>query len=321
MKRFITALLVFSLALPCLVYAAETYPNKPIKVIVPFAAGGGTDIIVRTLAPYLEKSLGQKLGIVNMEGASGSIGAMQVQQAPADGYTLLFTHTTLLTSYHVGVGKFTWDELTPICNVADFDLILTVAADAPWKTTQELLDDARKNPGKIKFGVNMGAGAHFAAIALELAADVKFHMVASGGDAKRTTALLGKHVDVSHPASGAIMQYVNTGKLRPLASFGLKRTPGFDNVPTLTELGLDASMPYFNGFYGPPGLPQDIVQKLDKAVSEAVQNKDFLEVLGKAAMYPDYMDQEAFRKALIKLDMDIYREARVGGLIPSRMGK
>ncbi len=321
MKRCLFALLALCLTLPNVALAAENYPAKPIKVIVPFAAGGATDIIARTLAPYLEKALGQKLGIVNIAGASGSTGAMQVYQAAPDGYTLLVTHTSMLTSYHVGVGKFTWDELTPVCNVADFDLILTVNADSPYKTVEDLLADAKKRPGKVKFGVNMGAGAHFAAISLGLAGDVKFHMVASGGDAKRTTALLGNHVDVSHPGSGAIVQYVKTGKLRPLASFGLKRTPGFEDVKTLSELGYEAATPFLNGIFGPPNLPAEIVAKLNEAVKKAVAEPEFVKVLTNAAMYPDYMDQEAYTKALLNLDANTYREARAGGLIPSRMPK
>ena len=300
---------------------SQDYPVKPIKVIVPFSAGGSTDVIMRTLAPHLEKSLGQKIGIVNMEGASSSLGAMQVYQAEPDGYTLLFNHTSMLTAYHMGVGKFTWNELTPICNVADFDLIMAVTADSPWKDFSELLKDAKNRPEQIKFGVNMGAGAHFAAIALNLAADVKFHFVAAGGDAKRTTALLGKHIDVTHPGGGAIIQYVKTGKLRPLASFGLKRTPGFEDTPTLTELGYDASVPFMNGFYGPPDLPQDIVDKISKAAAEAIASPEFVEVLTKASMYPDYMDQNAFKKALLKLDSDLYKFARAGNLIPSRISK
>ncbi len=320
MKLWTTLLAAFCLLFPS-VAVADNYPSHPIKVIVPFAAGGSTDVIMRTLAPYLEKELGQKIGIVNIEGASGSAGAMQVLQAQPDGYTLLCGQTSMLTAYHMNVGKFTWDALTPICNLADFDLILTVKTDAPWKSVEDLIADAKKRPDQIMFGVNMGAGAHFAGVALGLASGAQFHFVAAGGDAKRTTALLGGHVDVTHPGAGAIIQYVETGKLRPLASFGEKRTPGLEQVPTLAELGYDASVPFYNGLFGPADLPDEIVAKINAAAKKAVANPEFVKVLNNAAMYTDYMDQKTYIDKLLKLDADLYRFARAGRLIPSRIPK
>ncbi|MBW2148498.1 MAG: hypothetical protein JRI22_15900, partial [Deltaproteobacteria bacterium] len=191
MNRFIAILLVVFLAIFSQTGTAfaQEYPSKAIKLVAPFGAGGSTDSSARIFARYLEKYLGTNVAVVNIKGAAGTIGSMQVYKSTPDGYTLLWHHLTLLTSYHTGVGKFTWDSLTPVCQGVKFYMAITVHKDSPWKTIHDLIKDAQARPGKIKWGVNIGAGLHFIAIGLEVATDTKFHYVAGGGDRSQTTAL------------------------------------------------------------------------------------------------------------------------------------
>ncbi len=319
--RLICALLMACCLLsPMGASAAESsYPNKPIKVIVPFAAGGSSDVAMRIMVPFLEKELGQKIAIVNVEGAAGAMGAMQCFKAPADGYTLLFWHTNILTSYHMGISKIAWDEFTPISNVCNFDLIVTVLADSPYENMQQFIAEAKKRPGKISCSVNIGAGTHFAAIALEQAANFKYHIVSGGGDAKRVTALLGKHQEITNAGAAAVAQYIKTGKLRALGTTGVVRTPGLEEVKTMKELGYDMTMPYYNAFFGPPGLPEEITRKISASVKKICAMPAFAEQLKKIFMYPYYQDTGELQQTLFDFDAQIYKLSRAAKLIPSRL--
>ncbi|MBW2307242.1 MAG: tripartite tricarboxylate transporter substrate binding protein [Deltaproteobacteria bacterium] len=320
-NRFIAILLVVFLAIFSQTGTAfaQGYPSKAIKLVAPFGAGGSTDSSARIFARYLEKYLGTNVAVVNIKGAAGTIGSMQVYKSTPDGYTLLWHHLTLLTSYHTGVGKFTWDSLTPVCQGVKFYMAITVHKDSPWKTIHDLIKDAQARPGKIKWGVNIGAGLHFIAIGLEVATDTKFHYVAGGGDRSQTTALLGKHIDVSSPSDTVVLQYVRTGQLRVLATTGEKRLPTLPDVPTLKEEGIDYTFYFEPSLFGPPGLPAEVIRKLNNAVQKVMQDPEAAKDFRKIGMYPNYLEHNAFKKRLLKLDAQFYMFARKGGLIPSRI--
>ena len=298
---------------------AEGYPSRPIKLVAPFGAGGSTDSSARIMAKYLEKYLNAKVAVVNVKGAAGTIGTMQVYQSKPDGYTLLWHHLTLVTSYHTGVGKFTWDSLTPVCQGVRFYKALTVHKDAPWKNLDEFLADAKARPGQIKWGVNIGAGLHFEALGFETVTDTKFQFVAGGGDANQVRALLGKHIDVADPSDTVILQYVKTGTLRALATTGEERLQSLPEIPTFKEQGVDFTFYYEPSLFGPPGMSSDIIEKLNDAARKVLQDPDAIAEYRKIGMYPAFAEHETFKKNLLDLDARLYKFARKGGLIPSRM--
>ncbi len=299
-----------------LAFGADTYPSKPIKLIVPYGAGNATDAAARLMVKYLEKELSTSVAIVNVAGAAGTIGSMQVLRAKPDGYTLLWNHLSLLTAYHTGASKFTWDSLTPICNGVRFYKTLVVRGDAPWKNLQEFVDDARKNPGKIKWGVNIGAGLHFEALGFETLTGTKFHFVAGEGEADQINAMLGGRIDVCTPSPQIVMQYKEDGRIRALASSTEERIPSLPGVPTYKEEGVDLTFMYEPALYGPAELPDSIVERLNQAVANVMKNPEFIAGLAKLGMDPAYMSQEDFRQHLLRLDSQMYMFARQGGLIP-----
>ena len=297
---------------------AADYPSNPIKLIVPYGAGNATDAAARLLAKHLEKELGVGVAVVNVTGAAGTIGSMQVLKAKPDGYTLLWNHLSLLTAYHTGASRFTWDSLTPICNGVRFYKALVVRGDAPWKNLQEFIADAKKHPEEIKWGVNIGAGLHFEALGFETMTGTKFHFVAGEGEANQITAILGKRIDVCTPSPQIVFQYKNDGQLRALATSTDKRLPSLPDVPTYKEEGLDFTFMYEPSLYGPAGLPQPIVDKLNTVVARIMKDPEFIAGLSKLAMDPAYLPQAEFKEHLLKLDAQLYMFARQGGLIPQQ---
>ena len=321
--RFIVCLSVIlagSAAAPT-AWSADAYPEKPISVIVPFGPGGSSDISCRVLMKYIGKYMDADIAVLNLAGAAGTIGSMQAYQARPDGYTLLYHHLTLLTSYHTGVGKFTWDSLTPVAQLVKFFEVMTTRIDAPWKDVHEFVEHAKKNPEKIKWGVSIGAGLHFAALSFATSTNTRYQFVAGGGDADQTKKLLGGHIDVSTPNDVPIRQYVQTGKLRVLGVMSKERIPSLPDSPTLKEQGIDAEFYFEPSLYGPPGLPREIVEKLEVAAGKAIKDPACIAELEKIGMYPAFLPQAEFKNHLLELDARLYKFARVGGLIPSRLEK
>jgi len=295
---------------------AADYPSKPIKLVVPYGAGSGTDNAARQLAKCMEAELGTSVAVVNVTGAAGSIGSMQVLKAKADGYTLLLNHLTLFTAYHTGAAKFAWDHFTPVSQVARFYKTLAVRGDAPWKKMQDFIDDAKKNPGKIKWGVNLGAGLHFEALGFETMTGTKFHFVAGEGEAQQVGALLGGRIDVCTPSPQMVLQYKDDGRVRALASSTESRLRSLPEVPTYREEGLDWTFMYELVLYAPGNTPADIVKKLDAAVAKITKNPEFIKGLDKLGMDPAYIANDKLADHLLRRDTEMYMFARKGNMIP-----
>lgn len=295
---------------------AADWPTRPIKLVVPYGAGNATDAAARLLARFLEKDLSVSVAVVNVTGAAGTIGSMQVLKAKPDGYTLLWNHLSLLTAYHTGASKFTWDSLTPICAGVRFYKALVVRGDAPWKSLQDFVKDAQARPKQIKWGVNIGAGLHFEALGFETATGTDFHFVAGEGEADQINALLGGRIDVCTPSPQIVTQYKDDGRIRALASSTQERLAALPDTPTYREEGVDLTFVYEPSLYGPPDLPVGIVQRLNAAMAKIANDPEYIEGLAKLGMDPAYLDGEDFRRHLLRLDTDMYMFARQGGLVP-----
>ena len=170
MKKLLVSLTVA--ALPFTALAA--YPDRPVKLVVPWAAGGDTDNIFRPFAPGFQKALGQTVVIANVGGASGTRGAKEVKDSPADGYTLYAVHDYIHSTYYAGVADVQYTDFEPVCLIASTPSVLTASPKTPWKSMKELLADAKARPGQVSVGATLASTSHFFPALIEQAAGVKF---------------------------------------------------------------------------------------------------------------------------------------------------
>jgi tripartite-type tricarboxylate transporter receptor subunit TctC len=250
MKKLIAAIVAAALPLSAL----AAYPDRPIKMIVPWAAGGDTDNIFRPFAPLLQKHIGQPIVITNVGGASGTKGAKEAKESPADGYTLYAVHEYIHLTYYTGVADVQFSDFEPVCRISSTASVLTASPKTPWKNLQELIADAKAHPGQISVGATLGSTSHFFPAMIEKAAGVKFKYVSYDGLAQRMNAILGGHIDLT---DGNLTQKgkVDAGQLKFLAAATDKRSADLPNVPTLKELGVNVVYDVNRGLMLPKGTP------------------------------------------------------------------
>jgi tripartite-type tricarboxylate transporter receptor subunit TctC len=265
--------------------ARAEYPEKPITMIVPWAAGGSTDQTARVLAKAAEASLGQPIVIVNQPGASTTIGMATLAAAKPDGYTIGVLSTTAYLVVLQG-RQPPFDPLTAFSYVSYYgdNLIgIAVKSDAPWKTVQDLIDDGKKRPGAIKYGTaGVGTTQHLTTEAIQFSTKAKFVHVPQQGSAASMPALLGGHVDFVTETS-VWAPFIEDKQVRLLAVTTPKRSKLYPDVPTLNELG-HKSLRSIQAIIGPAGLPEPIRAKLETAFRKALTDKAFGETMDRLAM-------------------------------------
>jgi len=256
---------------------AADFPTREVQILIPWAAGGATDLVFRALAATTSKYLGKAVVVVNKPGGAGAVGYTEAMQAAPDGYTLVTAVTPLTIVPHQVKTAFTYQSFAPILNVVEDPAMLQVRADAAWKTLPEFLDYARKNPGMITVGNSgTGGGVHLIALAFEKAAGVKFNHIPFAGGGPSITALLGGHVHAVSCSPPEGISHVRAGKLRIIALFSEKRMEAFPGVPTVREQGVDFGMGQWRGLAAPKGTPPEVVQKLHDAFKKGMEDPAFV---------------------------------------------
>jgi tripartite-type tricarboxylate transporter receptor subunit TctC len=279
--------------------AQAKFPDRPIRLIIPWAAGGPADAGFRILAQSVSKKLGQQVIIDNKAGASGIMGAMALQEAKPDGYTISQMHMSVLRQPLLNK-QLTYNpinDLTYILQITGFVMGVVVRADAPWRTLPDLLAHARANPGKLNWGtLGIGSTQHLAMERVGMAQGLSWTHAPYRGTADTLRALLGGEIDFASEASGWAPM-VMAGKLRLLAVFTAERAKRFPDAPTVRELGMDVVVDSPGGLIGPRGMDPAVVRVLADAFRAAAQEPEHLKFL-------DNMDQP-----LLLLDGPAYREA------------
>jgi tripartite-type tricarboxylate transporter receptor subunit TctC len=276
------------------------YPDRPVSLLVGFVPGGTMDLSARALAKAVEKVLGQPVVIENKPGGTGTVALAALLSQKPDGYTLCATPSSVLirVSQMQQVPFKPLKSFKPIIGFTSPLLGIVVKNDAPWKTLKDLVNDAGKHPGKIKYATT-GVGSTTHAAVEEIAAKERVHMihVPYKGGIEALTALLGGHVDFASLTSEFIPS-MKAGQTRLLATMGDKRSPKFVRVPTMKEYGYDFVNDAVYSIVVPSNLPPDRVKKLEEAFARATKDKQYREALDKIDLVPVYYDGKSFEDFL-----------------------
>jgi len=284
--RAIASLFVLLASLAALPQAhAQDYPTRPITLVVPYAAGGGNDLLARIVSEKMSKTLGQQIVIENRPGAGGSTATRAVAKSPPDGYTLVIGGTGTLAvnpTLYQNVGYDPRKDFAPVGLIGTSALIVLVNPTLPARSIRELIALAKKEPGKINYAsAGVGSGIHLGTVLFETMADVKLAHIPYRGSAPALTDLIGGHVSVYFSSLPPVGALVSEGKVRALAVTGSKRSDVFPDLPTVAEAalpGFEAVLHY--GIAAPADTPRPIIDKLSAALREAVNAPDTKERMG-----------------------------------------
>lgn len=291
MKKLVSILLCAAMLL-VMASALADYPEKTIQLTVPFAAGGGTDAVARALANAVEAQLGQPVVVVNTTGGSGAVGLADGANKAPDGYNVTMITRELVTLPLNGLCPVTVDDFTLICNVNMDPGMVTVAADSPYQTLEELLAAARENPGALKFAST--ATPNMYAYTVELDQDLMFNHIPFNGAAEAIPEVLGGHADFTITSPGEAISQVLGGQMRALAVMSEERIASLPDVPTFKELGIDIVTGTWRGIAVPKDTPAEIVSVLREAFANAVQDEAFVSFMANASLNIYYLDAEAY---------------------------
>lgn len=278
MRPFASLLCTALILLPAA--AAAQYPERPISVIVAYSPGGGTDLIARAIAPFIEKYLGggAKLTVVNRAGAGGEIGFAALANAAPDGYTIGFVNTPpLLTIPIERPAQFSWQRFDYLGNIIDDPCNFSVHTDTPIRDLKELAAYAKANPGAVTVGTTgIGSDDHLAMLMFGRAAGVELRHIPFKGSADVRAAIAGKQITVAAINIGEALQYQKGGTpLRNLVQMSPARTNLVPDLPNAREQGFDIEMSSLRGMVGPKGLPPEIRERLVKAIERSVSDPEF----------------------------------------------
>ncbi|WP_343504182.1 Bug family tripartite tricarboxylate transporter substrate binding protein [Alloyangia pacifica] len=288
--------------------ALAEYPEKPIEVIVGYSAGGGTDVMARTAAPFIEKYLGDGASIVikNMPGASGQIGVTEAANADPDGYTLgTFNLPGMMARTVDREAGYDRDSFTYLANVVNDPNVIVTAKSTGLDTLDKLLEEAKANPGAVTVGMSsLGGDDHFALIKLQNATDTEFTIVPFKGSAPARTALLGGHVAMGILNISEVAEFQD--QLNVLGVATLERSEFAPDLPTFQEQGLDLVNGSMRGFIAPAGLPEDVEAKLINAFSQLSGDQEFLDAMAATANPVEVVTGDDFKQ----LTSDLYDLAK-----------
>lgn len=271
--------------------SSDDFPSKNVQMIVPYAAGGGTDTVIRQFAELAKDALGTSVSVQNVEGGGGAVGMQQGANSKADGYTIATTTVELLTLPNSNLAQFTYEDFKPIALLNSDPGAITVRADAPWNTIEEFLAEADKT--NLKVG-NSGTGAiwHLAAAALGKETGKKFNYIPFEGAAPAVTAVLGGHIDAVSVSTAEVMNQVKAGELKVLAVMSDERVEAFPDVPTFKEKGIDLTIGTWRSLSVPKDTPEDVVKILEEKFAEVAQSEEFKGQLEKLNFGHKYMNSE-----------------------------
>lgn len=324
MKRNLALLPILLVILALFTFTQNSYaeyPNKPIKFIIPFGAGGGADIEGRLLAKGMSKILGVPVVPINKPGAGGAVTYTFVKNAKPDGYTIAWNSTSVLTTTNIGNVPFKYNAMDHVGRVEMQPLPLAVRADAKWNSFQEFVKDCQKNPNKIKIAnAGTGSSTHLGAVVLTFAANCKVIHLPVGIKRRNASVLSGEAHAMVAPLTGAV-RLAKAGKIRILVIPGSKRNKVIPKVPTAKELGYNAEMEFFRGLTVPKGTPANVKAKIANAMMRSARSKSFTALGKKKGFTIAPMDSSAFETYLKSQNTIVTRVMKQAGIYQSKTKK
>ncbi|SMC74674.1 Bug family tripartite tricarboxylate transporter substrate binding protein [Polynucleobacter kasalickyi] len=316
--KLISWLFLLCLSIFTSLTVAQSYPNKPIKLIVPFAPGGPIDQTARIVSQKMSDLWGQTVIVENKTGANGVISAEYAMSLPADGYSLLFSviHHTVLPSLKNNLSYNIEKDFLPVTSVAVYPIILVVNNNFPAKNIPELIKYAKENPGKLTFGHSgYGGGTYLAGELFKMQAKVDIRDIPYKGSAPAMADLLGAHVDMMFSDAPTSMQHILANKLKPLAISSSSRLALLPNLPNFTEVGLPNYNAYsWGGISVKAGTPSDIVQKLNTDIVKILNDPQVKEQFAKIGAEPQPSNTQqygAFIHAEIAKWADMVKQGQI----------
>ena len=289
---------------------AAEYPQRPIRMIIPWSAGGGSDVLCRAFQPAFEKELGQRILIENIPAGATKVGTMELLKAKPDGYTLLFSNEAWIPRYYAKIyDTKVWEQMIPVGNVTSEPLaFIEVRAESPFKTWADIVKAAKENPGKLSCG-NPGTGSPLDIVFKEMTekAGINIRYVPFAGGGPTKIAMLGGHVDMRLCQPPEAIAMIRAGKSRGLAVSSEERMKALPDVPTFRELGLITGDLYMliRGVWGPPKLPSNLVNMITKKIEKATQDPAFIKVAQDEFIYTvNYQSPEQVRAFLLRFDKE-----------------
>jgi len=291
------AAVLLAVALPTSARAAEAYPARPVRVIIPFGAGGGADVVGRLIAAKLSERFGRQFVPDNRTGAGGVIGTEIVARANPDGHTLLFVPASF--TMQPALQKLPYDPIkafAPIARVGKGSFVLVVTPSVPAQTLKEFIGHVQQNPGKLFFGTaGAGSSAHLFIELFKLMADINFNVVHFKGGGQQVADLLGAHSQGTMISLPAVRAHIASGKLKALATTASERTVFLPEVPTLAQAGV----PGYNaivwwGVFAPSGAPPAVIARLDSEIKAVLGLDEVKQAFANQGVDPDYQGPDQF---------------------------
>jgi tripartite-type tricarboxylate transporter receptor subunit TctC len=281
---------------------AAEYPTKTVQIVNPFPPGAVTDIIARLVNEKISAALGQPVVVVNKTGGGGAVGIKAVKDAPADGYTILIAPPpiVLIPLARKGIG-FEVGDFTPLNLIGRTPAVMIVKADAPWKTMEDFIAEAKRKPGQLTFGTpGTGTSGHFAMELFKKETGIELIHVPLGGEAPVATGVMGGNIHTSIIGLGTVRPHIEAGALRALVTATQKRVKELSTVPTTLEKGLPTveASPWFI-FFARSNTPAPIVNKLAKVLSDSLSDKDIIGKIEKAGVSVENVGPEETKKFLL----------------------
>lgn len=320
LKTWLVAFVAAFSLLLSVVSAQAEYPDKPISCLVGYGAGGGTDQDARAFAELMSKELGQRVIIVNLPGALTANAVNELVKAKPDGYTLLYTTSTISMLKGQGISDLTYADMQPLCAAMRENPILVVNKTSPYATAKDFFAAVKANPGKLNMAVAAAGGTwHLGMIRLAKHNDMDFVIIPnSAGGSGMNARLLSGNADAAFLAPSEALSQVKSGLFRVLAISATERSSLMPDVPTFKELGYDLDMSPVRGLYAPKGLPDDVMKKLITVTKKIVLSKEWKEIKENLLSQAYYLGPEDFTNHLKQELVDYTKMLEEGGLLKKK---